>query len=50
MYVMSKCIKHLYQVTYVSQAPLAKLFYNFSRDYIEQILETRKKIFKYADD
>ena len=43
MYVISQCIKHLYQVTYVSQAPLAKLFYNFSRDYIEQILETRKR-------
>ena len=48
MYVLSKCIRHKYQVKYVSQAPLTRLFFHFNRHHLEQIME-KEQIFKYVD-
>ena len=49
MYVLSKCIRHKYQVKYVSQAPLTRLFFHFNRHHLEQIMD-KEHIFKYVDD
>ena len=39
MYVLSECIRHKYQVKYVSQAPLTRLFFHFNRHHLEQIMD-----------
>ena len=49
MYVLSECIRHKYQVKYVSQAPLTRLFYHFNRHRLELIMGT-EQIFKYVAD
>ena len=49
MYVLSKRIRHKYQVKYVSQAPLTRLFFHFNRHHLEQIMD-KEQIFKYVDD
>ena len=49
MYVLSKCIKQKYQVKYVSQAPLIRLFFHFNKHHLEQIIN-QEQIFKYVDD
>ena len=49
VYVLSKCIRHKYQVKYVSQAPLTRLFFHFNRHHLEQIMD-KEHIFKYVDD
>ena len=49
MCVLSKCIRHKYQVKYVSQAPLTRLFFHFNRHHLEQILD-KEQIFRYVDD
>ena len=49
MYVLSKCIRHKYQVKYVSQAPLTRLFCHFNRHHLELIMG-EEQIFKYVAD
>ena len=49
MYVLSKRIGHIYQVKYVSQAPLTRLFFQFNRHHLEQIMD-KEQIFKYVHD
>ena len=39
MYVLSKCIRHKYQVKSVSQAPLTRLFSHFNRHHLEQVMD-----------
>ena len=47
MNVLSKCIRLKYQVKYVSQAPLTRLFFHFNRHHLEQIMD-KEQIFKYV--
>ena len=49
MYLLSKRIRHKYQVKYVSQAPLTRLFFHFNRHHLEQIMD-KEKIFKCVHD
>ena len=49
MYVLSKCIRHKYQVKYVIQAPLTRLFFHFNRHHLEQIID-KEQMSKYVTD
>ena len=48
MNVLFKCFRHKYQVKYVSQAPLTRLFFQFNRHHLELIMD-QEQIFKYVD-